>query len=41
MGSVLQNQMTEWSYQTSHTYVDRFAEVELEVMFTAPDGRKG
>ena len=41
MRHALQNCMTEWAYASGKTYADPFNEVELDVVFTDPDGGLG
>ena len=36
--SVPQNGITEWFYTSGKRYLDPFSEVELDVIFTGPDG---
>ena len=40
MKIAFQNCMTEWSFSTGQTYRDPSAEVELDVVFTDPDGEE-
>ena len=36
--NAVQNQMTEWSFQSGKAYLDPFNEVELDVLVTSPSG---
>lgn len=40
MRHAIQNCATEWSYATAKAYDDPFNDVELDVVFTDPDGRE-
>ncbi len=40
MYHAIQNHMIELSYQTSHAYADPFNEVQLDVLFSTPEGKE-